>query len=317
MIRELELAATPILYHSTSNQRIIAILQKDRFELKPAEGTDAEEDTSNNNYYLSTTTSKVGKYTISQAYKGWGLLVLDGTKLNQRYKILPVDYWKATHELFKTPMNDEAEERVLSKSAFIPKASSYIKEIHAVISADRPEETFALKKLCLLKHIPVYFYDDVKAFQLQNKKKAIKPEITVLEKKKEEPWDADDTSQEKLDRWNRRFRQNDLRQWVELYYKPVPTDPSQTNIMRALRGRTHDLYTRLGYVRYGLDGRGREVVRLLETEMHNSKSIAYESIGKNREELDKIIAILRKNKWTTKQFVQFLYDKWYARDKPV
>jgi hypothetical protein len=305
------LAATPILYHSTSNQRIVSILQKDRFELKPAEGTNSETDTSKGAYYLSTTTSKVGKYTT--AYKGWGVIVLDGTKLNQKYKILPVDYWQATHEMFKTPMNDEAEERVLSKSSFISKAASYIKEVHAVISVDRPEETFSLKKLCLLKHLPVYFYDDVKAFKLQNKSKAIKPPITVLEKKKEEPWDADYTSQEKLDKWKRNFRRNDLSSWIELYYKKVPENTGQFYITQGLKERAKDLFSKLGEVRRGIEG--SEVVRMLDTQMHNSKSVDYENMSKAREELDKLVSILRKNKWTTKQFVQFLYDKWYARDK--
>ena len=59
----LSMSATPVVFHITNQGRAAAILLSDRFELKPSDGTAAEEDISRGTYYLSTTRSKLGAFT--------------------------------------------------------------------------------------------------------------------------------------------------------------------------------------------------------------------------------------------------------------
>ena len=73
--------------------------------------------------------------------------------------------------------------------------------------------------------------------------------------------------------------------------------------------KTFYTYDRVGNA--GDNFRLRELITGFDNDLHNEKSHDYDAIDKGREALDKLIGILRKNKWTTKDFILFLYKKWY------
>lgn len=308
-------AATPILYHITSMRAVAFILTKDRFELKPSEGTSVEEQLSKAAYYLSCSRSKVGSYLLKNDYPGAATLVLDGTALGSRYHIQPVDYW----DTLKNQPNDmmrkesyETEDRLMSPKPVIPSASKYITAIHIRknrdVKASEPKLLFAIKKACLLHKIPVYLYDaeDKQGFRLQDTRKAIpfplvKPAQEIIEP---------------MDDYHRkyfkdRFRVNSIRPWIELYYTPMlPAEPDERladtayRTYKRLSKRAQQKFNSLAY---------SDAINSFEADLHNAKSIPYDHVSKEREELDRIVVLMRKLKLDPKGFIKLLKDKWHPR----
>lgn len=279
-------SATPILYHLTECIAAVNILRSDRFELKPVEGTYSEEELSKGYYFLSTARTPTSSY-FKSIYTYSVILVLDGTQLGARYKIIPVDYWRA-------PSDSEAEDRVLARSPFIDHALRYITAVHIRIN-NRMTDLAQIKKLCLLHKVPVYFYTDTKDLRLLNTRKAVEfkpsqilPEVKPLSDY-ERKWGAT------------RVRNNELRGWIELYHTPVRADPEVEASKLSDYGKT----ARKKLYAFG------ECVRLLEAAMHNAKSERYGAPEGAREELDRLVAIMRKAKFkTTAALIDFLRSKW-------
>jgi len=162
---------SPILYHSTSIKNAVSILQENNFRLSTWLGTPSDLTKNTNKlWYLSTSRRK-------GAYGGYVVFVLDGNKLSHNYKGMPVDYW-GTNFIDV----DEAEDRILSDKPTIPNADKYIKEIHVnwytVGDPDwKPYIYKNFRNLYLLAkkyNIPIYWYEDEKAFKLLNKNKTKK-----------------------------------------------------------------------------------------------------------------------------------------------
>lgn len=277
--------ATPILYHLTDCIAALNILRSDRFELKPVEGTYSEEQLATG-YFLSTARTPTSSY-FKSIYTYSVILVLDGTRLGTRYKIVPVDYWQVLPD-------SEAEDRVLSRSPFIDHALRYITAVHAHVN-NRMVDLAQIKKLCLMHKVPVYFYTDKKDLELLNTRKAVEfkptqilPEIKPLSDY-ERKWGAT------------QLRDNELRGWIELYHTPIKTLPEAD----ASKLSDYGKMARKKLYAFG------ECVRLLEAAIHNAKSEKYGAPSGAREELDRLVAIMRKAKFkTTAALVDFLRSKW-------
>lgn len=151
-----------VLYHHTSLNNVVDIIESDKFYLTFASGANERLTKGKKMFYLSTTRTPVGEYGYPY-YKGniQVLIVLDSGKLAQRYKIVPIDYWG--RQVFK---KDEAEERVLSETDEIP-ASPYIKEIRIYIPEDydltQRNESYLLRKL-RDSRMPVKVWDSLDKF---------------------------------------------------------------------------------------------------------------------------------------------------------
>lgn len=297
----ISLSATPILYHLTNSYAAVSILRHNEFHLKPAEGTSSEEDLTNNSYYLSTTRHRLGGYTLSSIYKNSVIFVLNGTKLNQRYKIIPVDYWKARdmEGISKETRTkyEESEDRVLSKKPKI-KANPYILEIHAHIN----DHSMNLKRFCLYKKIPIYFYSNIKDLLLMNKKNSVKVNIEYQKKKEKSGLSKEYQILQYKDR-----RKNYLIPWLELYYKPLNKKLREKD--KKLSKEAKSLIERIAYFGYG-DFYSKDIINAFNADLHNYKTKEYNGLKKERESLDKIILILRKNKWNTKDFISYIHNKW-------
>ena len=300
----ISISATPILYHLTTVRPATDILKNNRFELKPSDGTEAEELNSGGAYYLSTTRSKLGGYTLTGAFKHSAIFVLSGTKLGDTYKVLPLDYW-GTNALTPSERTkaDEAEDRVLSNNPTI-KATPYVIEIHAF--AD--EHAWRLKREALRRKIPVFFYQDVKSLILMDKRKTV--EVSIKR--------PIDTEEPYVTPRNLRVyeyqdqRKNSLSGWIELQMVPLSAKEAKDDTARFAKSQTLSKYGQQAYKALRYDYNGDAQARL-NADMHNAKSQQYGSIRGERESLDKLVALLRKNKWTVKTFIKQLYDKWYPR----
>jgi hypothetical protein len=71
-------SGSDILYHITNIRAAASVLTKDRFELKPSEGTASEQDIKGGTYYLSCMRSKVGAYMTRNLSSWSAVFVLNG-----------------------------------------------------------------------------------------------------------------------------------------------------------------------------------------------------------------------------------------------
>lgn len=311
---EISLSATPILYHITNTRAAAGIVQKNRFELKPSDGTEAEEALQGKAaYYLSTARHKTASFTVRSLGVNSVIFVLNGNALATKYKIKSVDFWSGMYtdrEEIHNRDRMEAEDRVLSNSPFIDHVERYIKEIHIYrgtegveLKGSKPERLIALQKFGLKNKIPVFFYNDVKPMLTLNKAKAVPLNRDSL------PVSEPEYSPKITENhFKYRRNKNELSGWLQLYNMPAQGTFAQRATIVDKSEAAKMSYKHLGYNYNG------DPLRQLNAGMHNEKSTAYGAISRGREDLDELIKILRQNKWTPKQFIQYLYDKWYPKE---
>jgi hypothetical protein len=302
------ISKSDVLYHLTTLSPAAQIVTQDKFYLKPSEGTSAEEALGKGAYYLSTTRTKVGSYTRQHVWSSSVIFVLDGYKLGQSYKIAPVDYWATLDKANAAPYNTddayhlrrdryESEDRVFSRKPVIP-AFKYIKEIHCHVN-ERTHLMFSLKKAALLHGVKIWFYEDTKELMLLNKAKAV-------------PVKFDKSAFAPANRLNSEYdfkyrnRQNSIRPWLELWFAKIKPGQDPYMAARALGGKAYDAFQRLRYA---------DAVHGFSADLHNAKGAKAGDISKEREMLDKLIGIMRTNKFTPKQFLDALFDKYYPRSE--
>ena len=113
--------ASDILYHFTHIDYVSKILKSNTISMTSTLGSASDTKINNNRFfYLSTTRSKSSGFNNGDAK-----LVLDGRKLKQNYKIVPVDYWG-----YPESSKSEQEDRIVSNKSEITNAINYISAIH-------------------------------------------------------------------------------------------------------------------------------------------------------------------------------------------
>ncbi|MCH5167844.1 MAG: hypothetical protein J1F35_08195 [Erysipelotrichales bacterium] len=199
-------------YHFTSMDNVVKILEENRFKCSTREDEFliAQNDKENENdrkydlyvreyeskfpYFLCTTRQKSGSNGFalqSRKLENRCRIVLDGNKLNSKYKIIPYNFFgseegklsahreynKDYQKYVGKNRGDESEDRVLSKKKFIDNASNYIIRIDFCPSDSEylDEETFKqFKKLSKERNIDIYIYPDKKSFDLGKNDKSYK-----------------------------------------------------------------------------------------------------------------------------------------------
>src|SRR5208282_5955706 len=201
-IRKFRESLTSIVFHVTNVESCLDILKTNKFTLATNLGTGSDKIGSSKFYYMSFSTIKYGGYNRSLGFSGQTILVIDGAKLNQRYKGTSVDYWgvewrkagdsvkNPAEQMYQQLRNDENEERLVTDNPEIPNALQYIKEIHVCITdeeiTDRDKQGTAyydyregkfrldqVKRLAEAHNIPIYFYTSPKAFMNLDKRKIL------------------------------------------------------------------------------------------------------------------------------------------------
>ena len=215
---------SPVLYHFTSFDRAASILQQNKFSLATLLGSDADRINDVNKgkmYYLSTSRQKAGGYWKEVVF------VLDGVKLGHRFAGSAFDYWgpewrKAAEQRGHDAQHyDENEDRLLTDKPSIADAASYIDSVHVLASGfkvgEHPHITADIRtimKLSKQKDIPVYVYEDVKAYRLQDVRRAIPFERLRggLKKTERDP------------PWQRGKRRNPFARWLKIYHARKKSD---------------------------------------------------------------------------------------------
>ena len=139
-------------------------------------------------YFLSATRSKLGAFhsdtNVSTSFASGCMFVLDGRKLNQKYKTKPVSWDSRYHQNKSSNRGygaSEAEDRVFSKTNSIDLAC--VRTLHLLIGSRRAESDVStivqITKLAEAKGIACFVYDDWKNWLHQNTKKAINLSDTI------------------------------------------------------------------------------------------------------------------------------------------
>lgn len=193
-------SVAPIVYHNTNLTNAASILKNNEFILSTSTKNDHKlNGVKIRPFYLSTSRIKYGGFARN-IYGGYARnrsvvnLVLDGNKLNQKYKGVPVDYLKHVDTRKNLPPEerekqrndilayDENEDRVLSYKRTIEPASKYIKEIHVLIGNLQNDPIYdpinliefikIIEQKAKNLNIPVFFYTDLEAWKVLDKRKA-------------------------------------------------------------------------------------------------------------------------------------------------
>lgn len=173
-----------IVYHYTYTVKLLSILRMNKFATSSNLGSGSDARISGGKVFFFSTSRAKGMSGYGNRH-GIVAIVLDGEKLNQRFKGFPIDYWnystkrsdyKSTSDYIRALQSNELEDRIVTNKPYIDNAKDYILEIHILarrINQDFLSKNEAREILELAGNIPVYFYEDENNFMLQNKAKAI------------------------------------------------------------------------------------------------------------------------------------------------
>lgn len=170
------------VYHFTDYAS--EIIESNRLHASTVVGSDADMWKNRGKFYfISLTRSGVDGYRL-----GHEKLVLNGEKLNQRYKGIPVDYWNFpknaegwnndTEKFIEYMKNkQEKEDRIILNKPYLENLRKYIIEVHRWFgySPSNMEfyESIKLNNICKKYNIPVYFYESEEDFLHERKDKAV------------------------------------------------------------------------------------------------------------------------------------------------
>lgn len=320
MLSILELAGSDILFHRTDVISAASIVTQNSFSLKPSDANSSESRLHQSSYYLSTARSMRSSYIGNVVSSTTVVFQLDGRKLGQRFKVIPVDYWdtldkgnlsKEEH-LFKRSSRFEMEDRVLSPKPKIP-AAPFVAAIHAInCSGDRgrrDKSLFTLYKWCLQRKIPFFIYADEASLLSRNKNKAVQLDFKSLLKQPAPPSALSDEYNRQ--RMIHRRRSGILMDYWVLWNYPVPTSATSSELddlvnklqKQKPRSSIKTLVERLRW--YPQDAR-----RVFESDLHNAKITPHGDVSAERETLDKLVSLFRKYRLTPKTFIDELIQKW-------
>jgi hypothetical protein len=177
------------VYHITSAGIATQILKTGEFKASEAFRTsrDAEMTPRGYNYYISTARSRRNAFSLDYfAILSNVMFVLDGNKLNTKYKGGAVDFFSSKIHSQRPKGKSETEDRIFLKKPVIKNFTDYITEVLIYVKyvEKLPPLLLELKK----RNIPYYLFTDVKDIYQDNKKNALTPkQIIYLLKKNVQP----------------------------------------------------------------------------------------------------------------------------------
>lgn len=195
-----------ILYHFTYIPKAINILKTNQFITSSALGTTADANKNRGKFFYFSTQRSGGKSGYGKNH-GDVIFVLDGQKLNQNFKGFPTDYWNWSKKRsdydnknsYKDALlSNELEDRIVTDKPYIDDAKKYILELHVFFATwyANKKELMIMDEYARTNGIPIYFYDNIDAFRLMNKKQAVDFTQSNHEFKEDNDDDYDRTSKE-------------------------------------------------------------------------------------------------------------------------
>lgn len=172
---------TEEVFHFTTIDNAPGILKSDAIKAAPIfseeelGGEESSDFSKGKYYYISTTTTKDPKSGYQNTLRTMGedlvCFNLNGRAINQRYKSVRVDYFSQMRDSDKRV--DEMEDRIIMDDPELGPLSKYVNEIHSQYHDDFSKKALFMEKKAKELGIPIYFYDEEKHFNAQNKDKAI------------------------------------------------------------------------------------------------------------------------------------------------
>lgn len=297
-------SATDVLYHSTGIHNAANILRSRKFNLNQSVSrkTELEYQKKTRFFYLSTTRSKIGDYTLHNIYTSGVVFNLNGRWFNHRYKTVAVDYWdrmwlksRAAGDLSRY---SEMEDRIMSYEPEIDFSKSpldAISEVHMLIrDGIILDELKQYIRTIILEAsragIPLFIYDNIKNFLLQDKRKVISVE-TLLK-----------SGQFKVNSKNlikpyTSLARDYVKPYRELYYATSSKDLS-SEARKRLRSIKYPYY-------------GDDPARSLDADMQG-----FMRRNKSASGVEKLLKIYQKeNLKSSREFLDFLKKKWEALEQ--
>lgn len=287
----LSLSGSPILYHILDIRTAISVLKNNEFVLAVSGGTEAEKYLQTADYYLSTTRHNLGKYSVSGASTNKVIFTLDGTKLSNNHKIVPVDYWGESFR--KSAGGDyEAEDRVLSNKPTIKNARKFIMSARVLIGGTtgpswkvrNSSDNRFLRRLAIQAkrlNIPLNIYYEDKDFLMDNKAKAV-PISTI-----------DLTVSSKESHYAERGKSY-LAPYLELYSRN-----DRAHLSKDAKDLLSSMHGRLPH----------EKAVSFKNDMHMERA---SRVPKQRLIVEALITIMRKNSLDPVSFLSLIMAKWKA-----
>jgi hypothetical protein len=152
-----------VYYYS---DKIKEILSSNKINLSSNLGSDRDKF---GNRYFFLSLSRTPGVNIGYGKTHNERLVLDGNKLNQNFKSIPVDYWKGNSDRYEVEY--EYEDRIVTDKPVIDNISKYIIRIE-IVTTSFDNETFyencyKILELAKQRNIPVFFYENKKDLRLK------------------------------------------------------------------------------------------------------------------------------------------------------
>jgi hypothetical protein len=296
---------SPVLYHTTSLNGVSSIVGNDEFRLTTTYANDSEQEVGAKKlFFLSTTRSKTGGYTLSNAYPhdaGNVVMELDGRALSNNYAGDPVQYWSRSW-LAMAPEKDEMEDRIYNDKPTIPNATQYIKAIH-ILFKDKLNPRARTALIVLKKSgIPVWLYQDKQAYLLQDTRRAKHmSEFNLEPAEPQERYPRADRNA--FDKQTKRREKKagettehnrlayGMSRWITLMATPIE---QYDNIGRGMRGFVRGL-------QYGYNN--AEARRILKSDLHNAKNDDHWN--------DKMFPLMKANKLkSADDIIDFIAQRW-------
>ena len=152
------------VYYYTNN--IKEILSSNKINLSSNLGSDRDKF---GNRYFFLSLSRTPGVNIGYGKNSNYRLVLDGNKLNQNFKSIPVDYWKGNSVRYEVEY--EYEDRIITDKPVINNISKYIIRIEIVTSSSYNEtfyeNYYKILELAKQRNIPIFFYENKKDLRLK------------------------------------------------------------------------------------------------------------------------------------------------------
>lgn len=288
------------VYHYTSVNSALQILETGEFRLSSALGHIEELHAPPGYYYfLSTTRTLTGGYHTMVGHSAV-MFNLSGDFYNRITKGAPVDYWQD-----RAPNPDvarrrhEAEDRIFSRTETLP--IDGITSVHVFVRAATEKERVRygtavparVRKLLIkakIAGIPAYLYEDENAWRRQSESGRVSVSNATTLKGQEQSTRGDQ---------GRRFYARGLRPWLELMFVD-----DKEKLSREANSLRYDLQ----YSSYHM----RNDLSALKNDLHNaSKHGQAEYQGVVR-----IVDFMRQNKLKSlDEFAQFLVRKWGSADE--
>jgi hypothetical protein len=142
------------VYHYTN--RILKILSDNKINLSSNLGSDKDQF---GNKYFFLSLSRTPGVNIGYGRFHNSRLVLDGNKLNQNFKSIPVDYWgNKSGDNRGSDIDFEYEDRIISDKSVIDNITKYIIRIEIVAETPKTKKNYEILQLAKQNNIPIFFY---------------------------------------------------------------------------------------------------------------------------------------------------------------